>query len=75
MPGAGEHIPVGYLYIIAAFQDKKLFVHAICKVNLGSAVEKCRLECRENYVQSLEPRTGNLGGEGMPVFIIVQSLQ
>ena len=33
-PGAGEHIPVGLLHIIAASQGKKkkVFVHAIHKV-------------------------------------------
>ena len=37
--GAGEHIPVGLLNIVAAFQGKKLFVHAIYKANLSPTME------------------------------------
>ena len=39
MPRTGKHVPVGPVHIIGAFQEEKLFVHAVYKVNLGPAVE------------------------------------
>ena len=55
-----ELVPVGTLRIVAAFQEKKLFGHAICKVNLGPAMEWDTLVCRENCVQSSDPQAGIL---------------
>ena len=70
-PGARENVSVGSLCIIAAFQEKRLFVNAICKVSLGPAMEWHNTACRGNYVQSSDPQTGMLGVEGTPVFVIV----
>ena len=55
MPGAGRHVPAGLPHIIAASQEKKLFVLAIYKVNLGPEMEWGNLACRENYVSTFDP--------------------
>ena len=60
---------MGPLHIIAAFQEKKLFVHLMYKVSLSPEVEWDDLACRD-YVQSSDPQSGILGVEGMPVFVV-----
>lgn len=49
-PGAGDHVPAGLINKIDASQGKKLFVHAVYKINLGTKMKWGCLTYRENYV-------------------------